>query len=341
VHTDQKRLRQILINLLSNAIKYTERGHASLSLSYRSQVAEFEISDSGVGIASQDLERVFEPFERGSMPASRSIPGVGLGLTITKLLTQIMGGEIRVRSTPGEGTTFTVKLLLSNAANYAPAPAVRRPITGYAGRAIKILLIDDDPHHVDIVQGLLRPLGFVVFIAQGGRAGLALAAECQPDLAMIDLSMPDMTGWEVAKELRARADFARTPIVIVSANAHEHSPGGEGSVHDAFIIKPVEMQLLLDCIGTLLGLEWLHESPPGTPDGDASVGVLPEHSRHHLDDLYQLGRIGHVRGIQAKLQEIAAEDPANEPFAKHLRQLVANFDLKRYMNVLEAMRNDG
>ena len=71
------------------------------------------------------------------------------------------------------------------------------------------------------------------------------------------------------------------------------------------------------------------------------MGILPSHSRHHIDDLYQLGRIGHVRGIQAKLTEIEAEDPSNTPFAKHLRQLVANFDLKRYMNVLEAMRKNG
>ncbi len=100
VHTDQKRLRQILINLLSNAIKYTEAGHASLIVRYRSQVAEFEVSDTGIGIHQSDLERIFEPFERGRDPAVRALPGTGLGLTITKLLTQIMGGELLVRSAP-------------------------------------------------------------------------------------------------------------------------------------------------------------------------------------------------------------------------------------------------
>ena len=121
MHTDQKRLRQILINLLSNAIKYTERGHASLVVRYRSQVAEFEISDTGIGIPANELERVFEPFERGQGANVRAIPGTGLGLTITKLLTQIMGGEINARSTEGEGTTFTVRLLLSEAAPSASA----------------------------------------------------------------------------------------------------------------------------------------------------------------------------------------------------------------------------
>src|SRR5882757_7851782 len=115
VHTDQKRLRQILINLLSNAIKYTERGSACLLVRYRSQVAEFEISDTGVGIPEEDLERIFQPFERGRSAAVRAIPGTGLGLTITKLLTQIMGGDLTVRSTAGGGTTFVVRMLLSEA----------------------------------------------------------------------------------------------------------------------------------------------------------------------------------------------------------------------------------
>ena len=103
MHVDQKRLRQILINLLSNAIKYTERGNATLTVRYRSQVAEFEVSDTGVGIPANELERVFEPFERGQGANVRAIPGTGLGLTITKLLTQIMGGEINATSSRGRG----------------------------------------------------------------------------------------------------------------------------------------------------------------------------------------------------------------------------------------------
>ena len=338
VHTDQKRLRQVLINLLSNAIKYTERGHASLTVRYRSQVAEFEVSDTGIGIPADELDRVFEPFERGNAPGVRSIPGTGLGLTITKLLTQIMGGEVLARSTPGIGTTFTVRLLLSEIAASPTAHPMPRRIIGYTGRPLTVLLIDDDPNHLDIVQSLLRPLGFIVLAATSGRAGLELAQECRPDLAMIDLSMPDMTGWETARELRTMS--AKTRIAIVSANAHEYLPADEDTPHHAFVIKPIEVQALLDCIGSLFGLEWAYEAPQQTSPAEP-VGILPTHSRHHIDDLYQLGRIGHIRGIQAKLRAIEAEDPSNTPFAKHLRQLVANFDLKRYMNVLEAMRKNG
>ncbi len=139
VHTDEKRLRQILINLLSNAIKYTERGHATLVVRYRNQVAEFEVIDTGIGIPAEDLERVFEPFERGNSPGVRAIPGTGLGLTITKLLTQIMGGEILPRSTPGSGTTFTVRLLLSEVMHAVQAEGSPGRVKDHDGPQLSIL----------------------------------------------------------------------------------------------------------------------------------------------------------------------------------------------------------
>ena len=342
VHTDQKRLRQILINLLSNALKYTERGHASLVVRCRSHVAEFEISDTGVGIPAEDLERVFQPFERGRTSSVRSIPGTGLGLTITKLLTQIMGGEITARSSPDEGTTFVVRLRLSEARHSPQNAALPKQVTDYEGARVKVLLVDDDPAHLDIVQDLLRPLHFTVFNAPNGHSGVELAAQCQPDLVMLDISLPDMTGWQVAKTLRAIPELARVKIIMVSANAHEYEPGRGGDyLHDAFVMKPIDMQLLLECMGALLGLKWIYQAQPELDEGNGeTIGTVTSQSRHHIDDLYQLGRIGHVRGIQAKLRELEAADPSNKPFAAHLRGLVTNFDLKRYMTVLETMRKN-
>lgn len=333
VYTDQKRLRQVLINLLSNAIKYTERGHASLVVRYRNPIAEFEISDSGVGIPAEDLERVFEPFERGSTPNVRSIPGTGLGLTITKLLTQIMGGEIVARSTPGEGTTFTVRLLLTEASQ-APADAHQAPIRGYEGPPRTVLLIDDDTSHLDIVGNLLRSLQFVVFSATDGHAGIALARQCKPDLALVDISMPDLSGWQVAKALREGPGMERMKIVMVSANAHEYNQGGDNELHDAFVMKPVNVQVLLDAIAGVLHLNWKRE-PISPPQREEKTALQHSFSSHHLADLYQLGRIGHVRGIQAKLEEIARENPDNAAFAAHLQELIGKFEFKRYMSALQ------
>ena len=342
VYTDQKRLRQILINLLSNAIKYTERGHASFSMRYRSQVAEFEISDTGIGIPENELERVFQPFERGQAVNVRQIPGTGLGLTITKLLTEIMGGEVQVYSETGQGTRFTVRLLLSEALHAISDLPTPQRVNDYVGPRVKLLVVDDDPTHIDIVQHLLQPLNFTLFTAGNGREGLQRAIECEPDLAMIDISMPDMKGWELATKLREVASLHALKIIIVSANAHEYHGGGEGYAHDAFVMKPIDLQVLLECIGSLLRLKWVYDIPHGAPDesGDASATV-PDGARHHLDDLYQLGRIGHVRGIQAKLLQIETEHTDNKRFVAQLRELIGNFDVRRFMNTLEGMRKNG
>jgi signal transduction histidine kinase/CheY-like chemotaxis protein len=341
VHADQKRLGQILINLLSNAIKYTERGSVGLRVRYRAQVAEFEVTDTGLGISGADLEKIFEPFERGSHYGVRSIPGTGLGLTIAKLLTHIMGGELQLQKSSSAGSTFVVRLLLSDVRRQIAPPVATSRICDYAGPRQRILVADDDPLHLDLVQNLLRPLGFNLFIARDGKTCLQLAAQCQPDLAMIDLTLPDTSGWSVAQELRSGGRLPHMKIMIVSANAHEYSPVA-GESHDAFVMKPVQLQRFLEQIGILLNLKWIHQPDPapGPAPAPAAAASPSGRSRHHLDDLYRLGRIGHVRGIEAKLRELEQEDPSNEAFAANLRALVANFDLKRYMSVLENMRAD-
>jgi signal transduction histidine kinase len=128
VATDEKRLRQILINLVSNAIKFTSDGAVTLSVGYRNQVASLSVTDTGRGIPAEDLKRIFEPFERGGDAAVRAVPGLGLGLTITKLLAELMGGEVTVSSEPGRGSTFTVRLMLSAVAHpRRRAPGPQRP----------------------------------------------------------------------------------------------------------------------------------------------------------------------------------------------------------------------
>jgi len=342
VHADQKRLGQILINLLSNAIKYTEVGSVSLKIRYRGLIAEFEVSDTGPGIPEEFRDKIFEPFERGPQHASDGVPGTGLGLTITKLLAHIMGGDVQLQATSASGSTFILRVLLSSVHAEITAPAPLGRICDYVGPRQRILVADDDPLHLDLVQNLLRPLGFTVFVARDGKTCLELAAQCQPDLAMIDISMPGLSGWAVAQELRANPELPMLKIIMVSANAHENT-SQRASLHDAFVMKPIKLQQLLEQTGALLNLRWIHQSE--TEDA-AQAGARPQRtalsqrSRHHLDDLYRLGRIGHVRGIEAKLRELELEDSANEAFARQLRTLLASFDMKRYMSVLETMRAD-
>jgi signal transduction histidine kinase/CheY-like chemotaxis protein len=338
VHADQKRLRQILINLLSNAIKYTDSGSVTWRVRYRSGVAEFDVADTGVGIPKADVERIFEPFERGNSEGIRATPGTGLGLTITKLLTHMMGGELLVDSSD-HGTTFSVRLLLSEVRQDVSSAPIAQKIVGYSGPRRDILIADDDPQHLELVRNLLRPLGFNVMLARDGKTCIHLASQSRPDLTMVDLSLPDMSGWNLARDLRAGAGLTGMKILIASANAQEYSPV-PGTMHDAFLTKPLDLAVLVERIGELLKIEWIRESAvpavdAGPPAADPPGGMR---SRHHLDDLYRLGRIGHVRGIEAKLRELELEDPMNEVVASQLRTLVGNFDLKRYMTLLESLR---
>jgi CheY-like chemotaxis protein len=191
---------------------------------------------------------------------------------------------------------------------------------------------------------VLQPLDFILLPAHDGRSSLELAGHHLPDLALLDISLPDMTGWDVVRALRASSDSARHPkIAMVSANAYEYSPGGGGGpLHDAFLVKPIDIDLLLECVGSLLQLEWLYDVPADPRiTANGPLDTPPEQCLHHIGALYELGRIGHVRGIEAKLREIEAEHPANGPFAAHLRGFISNFDLKRYMTVLESMQKHG
>ncbi|MES1263528.1 MAG: response regulator, partial [Peristeroidobacter soli] len=190
-------------------------------------------------------------------------------------------------------------------------------------------------------------LDFILLAGHDGRSTLALAEQHAPDLALLDISLPDMTGWDVVRQLRAAGEKTRQPhvpkIAMVSANAYEYSPGGNGNpLHDAFLVKPIDIDVLLECVGTLLHLEWLYGTPPEAPQpAPHPLDEPPAQCLHHVGALYELGRIGHVRGIEAKLREIEAEHPANGPFAAHLRGYIANFDLKRYMTALESLQKHG
>lgn len=382
VATDEKRLRQILLNLLSNAIKFTPSGEIGLDVTYRSQVMVFTIRDTGLGIRPDDLQRIFEPFERGSIAAARSQPGTGLGLTIAGLLAQVMGGEITVESEVGRGTRFRVRLMLSSVNRPAPtptAPAVPAPSAAprrYAGRQRRILVVDDDPAHRTLMRDILEPLGIEVAEAPDGPACLALFDRGldAPDLVLLDIAMPGLSGWTVAERLRERVPGMR--IAMMSANVHEISPTrGIDARHDAIIAKPFDLRDFLDQVTRLLGLDWVEgtppvaapfpsplrggggmgraqdeaaampPAPPPLPPSSPQGGGKALHSATEnrggglplpvLNELLRLGRIGHVRAIEARLAEIARAEPATAAFAERLRGLVAAFDLPTYMRALQ------
>lgn len=334
VRTDPKRLRQVLINLVSNAIKFTDRGEVVLKVHYRNQLATFEVADTGIGIAPDDIARILLPFERGG-GTSAERAGVGLGLAITQALVHIMGGELRVESTPGEGSRFIVRLMLSQPLS-PPADKPEREIAHYyLGRERRLLLIDDDPAHREALRGLLEPHGFRVVTASGGEEGLTLAAEVQPDLVLLDVSMPGMSGWEVAPLLRQRHG-PRLRIVMLSGEAAASGPTGEGGpTTDVFVTKPFDFAMLLDVISEQLGLEW-PKKPAPADDCAALPALAAAEARPHLAEIARLVRIGHVRAIETRIDAIAALGPQAAALAERMRIHLDAFDLKALAALAEA-----
>jgi len=336
VYADEKRLRQVLINLLSNAIKFTQHGSVQFVVHYRGPVAEFEVIDTGPGIQASDLERIFAPFERGELGVSQPQTGTGLGLTISRLLAGVMGGDIQVTSAVGTGSTFRVKMLLSEVANPKRIAAVDAPVRGYHGPRRTILITDDDPIQRDLLREVLTPLGFILLSAPDGAACLALAQHCQPDLFLLDISMSGMDGWTVAQTLRSTGHH-QARILMVSASALEaHGAPLAQPFHDGYLMKPFDIPRLLEVIRQLLRLEWHYQnnpvvSPLWKPGSSARPPV------QHLEELIRLGQMGYIRAIQVKLDEIGADDPEYSDFVSNMRSLIDRFDLDTYMSTLKML----
>ena len=340
VHTDENRLRQILINLLSNAIKFTDVGHVVFRVGYRYQVAQFTIEDTGVGIHRSDLERIFLPFERARTARAKATVGTGLGLTITKLLTNVMGGDLTVKSEVDKGSSFRVKLLLSEVSRPRIASTKEDRVRGYVGPRQTILVVDDNEIQRGLARDLLAPLGFEILTAATGMECLALADRHKPNLILLDVAMPEMDGWEVARRLR-QASREPTAIVILSANAIDPSRLLEGErLHDDYVMKPIDLRQLLKKVHALLNIEWTYEPEPESKPAPAiASGPFAVPAGSDLDELIGLGEIGHVRKILEKLREIEQSAPECGDFVVHMRTIVNAFDLRRYAAALEAIRS--
>ncbi|MBT9487034.1 MAG: response regulator [Rubrivivax sp.] len=330
VRADERRLRQILINLLGNAVKFTQQGEVSLRVTYGREMARFEIADTGPGMTADELARVFEPFERGDSPGS-SAGGTGLGLTISRMLTNLMGGELTARSTPGQGSVFTVRLFLPEIA-HAPGAAPAGPRTGYEGARRRILVVDNEEADRSLLADLLQPLGFQIEGAGSGEAALTRLADRtlpRPDAIFMDLAMPGIDGWETIRRLRA-AGLGDVPLAVVSANAFDRGLDNDVGIHEAdFLVKPVRLAKLLDWLGERLQLRWQVAAAPVRAVATAVPPPAPEPlpDAAALRALRELIGLGYMRGIQKKLDEIEAADAAAARFVTRLRGLAQRFEL--------------
>lgn len=265
---DSERFRQVLKSLLDNAVKYTPPGKTVTfraqelpSRALKSAYYEFVVEDTGVGIDPSFQPKIFEPFVRGE--SCQDDLGTGLGLTIAQAIVKLMSGDIKVESTPGNGSTFTIHVFFKLDESISPSPSIKKadrtnqtgtgskskPMTRHAG--IRVLLVEDIEINMIIARKLLTTAGLLVETAENGAEAVALLEENPPayyDLIFMDLQMPVMDGYEASRVIRhsGREDLVQIPIVAVTANAFQEdvSKAREAGMND-LVMKPVDLNRLL------------------------------------------------------------------------------------------------
>ena len=276
VRTDPAKLRQIVINLVGNAIKFTQTGHVIVKLAVQNLRAEpgpqrllFEITDTGCGIAAEDLQRIFDPFVQ-----LQQREGTGLGLTITRQFIQLLGGDTKVESRIGSGTTFrfSIQFETVDPDNVLPAPVRPNRIRSIANAAdFRILVVEDHPDNRRLVRDILEPFGFPIKEAVDGREGIESNRTWRPHLILMDRRMPVLDGLSATREIRASAE--NHGVVIAALTAHAFEEERQEMLEagcDAFLAKPFSETELLALLDLHLHLRVEYEpsaeaQPPARP----------------------------------------------------------------------------
>lgn len=255
---DQLRVKQILLNLLSNAVKFTAHGTISIQASLQESrnehfLIQISISDTGVGIAAEALDRIFEPFTQADASTSRRFGGTGLGLTICRQLAELMGGSIRVESEEGKGSRFHLELPFKRPAEPSPAPPVHQlsvlPLPGQ--KSLTILVAEDNPLNLRAAELLLQKAGHHPLCAENGQQALELWQRGDIDLILMDLHMPCMSGAEALLAIRAEEKISgkHTPVIALTADALKGTREAllqQG--FDAYLTKPFRLEKLLETL---------------------------------------------------------------------------------------------
>jgi signal transduction histidine kinase len=238
---DADRLRQVVLNLVANAVKFTSHGEVSVSVAARggdetTAEIEIEVCDTGIGFDQRETERLFQRFEQADPQIARLYGGAGLGLSICKSLIDAMGGRIGARSTPGQGSTFTV--------------TVRLPRAPAQGNRLRILAVDDNPANRRVLELILESAGADIVLASAGAEAVAAHAAGRFDLILMDMAMPGMDGAEATRAIRARereTGAARTPIAMLSADSSDAQRTRAASAGaDHYIAKPLTAASLFE-----------------------------------------------------------------------------------------------
>jgi len=260
LRTDPKRLTQVVLNLLSNACKFTDRGRIDISIAPARadarQWLDIAVADTGVGMAPDQLERLFEDFSQGDEAAQRKFGGTGLGLAISRRICRAMGGDLTVVSAPGKGSTFTARLPEhppAESASPAPRPEPHAAATEQPARPSGVVLvIDDDAAARELIVERLARDGYATAVATDGLEGLRRARELNPAAITLDVVMPGYSGWSVLAALKGDPELCVIPVIVVAALGSELNKGfALGAA--ACLSKPVDLDRLAETLHHLTG----------------------------------------------------------------------------------------
>ncbi|MGQ0534180.1 MAG: ATP-binding response regulator, partial [Caulobacteraceae bacterium] len=247
VNTDSMKLRQCVLNLLSNAAKFTKNGKIDIEFdrSMRNGVEQLFVTvrDTGIGMSKEHLSRLFQPFVQADPSITQQYGGTGLGLTITRRLAQLLGGDVLVKSALGEGSAFTlhVPASFSDASIALGAAAKVDDLQGTEGAPL-VIVIEDEPDARELAARALTRAGFAVQGVGGGEAGLALARSKTPALVLLDIFLPDRSGWRVLQSLKHDPKTQDIPVVVLSVNEDRAHALALGAAEH--IVKPADRDVL-------------------------------------------------------------------------------------------------
>jgi signal transduction histidine kinase/DNA-binding response OmpR family regulator len=254
--TDVTKLRQSLLNLLSNAAKFTKAGEVSLTARREtgpdgSHWFVFAVRDSGIGMTQDQIARLFQAFTQADSSTTRNFGGTGLGLTITRHFCTMLGGSIDVESTPGVGSTFTIRLPAAGPNAHAPSVPADHPIVSGVASGATVLVVDDDPVVHDLLSATLSREGYRVVHARNGAEALQFAREMQPDAITLDVMMPQIDGWTVLSALKSDPMLARIPIIMLTMIDNRGLGFALGA--SEYMTKPIDRARLASLLARFAG----------------------------------------------------------------------------------------